>query len=80
MAISGLIQKLAIIRDRDVDRQFDNFVDAFTRFPYLGELSSDPSTTGWGAGEICWWIDISTPTAIVIKFWNGAAIRTITST
>jgi len=80
MSVQGLIQKLTTLRDRDVDRQFDNIVDAYRRFPFLGELASDPDTTGWGAAEICWWLNISTPTAVVIKFWDGSTIKTVTST
>jgi len=46
-------------------------------FPFLGVIDTDPTTTGWGAKDICWWVNNSTPTAIVIKYWNGGATKQI---
>lgn len=76
----GVVHKLKSLTDRDTDRQIDNFMQFFNQFPWLGILSTDPDTTGWGTDDICWWINNNTATAIVIKFWNGSATRTVSST
>lgn len=79
MAKNTLITKTSRIRDQEIARQFDNIVNALNQFPFIGMFSTDPTTTGWGEGDVCWWVNTSTATAITIKFWNGAAVRTITS-
>lgn len=50
----------------------------FWKFVWVGPLTADPSTTNWGTGEAGrMWFNV---TAGKLKFWDGAAVRTITST
>jgi len=72
---NGIVKKTAPFQDRNLDTQIDNLVEGLTSFPFLGVLTSDPTTTGWGAKDICWWINCGTPTAIIIKHWDGSAIQ-----
>jgi len=77
MAKNQLIKKTSRIQDAEIERQFDNIIDAMTLFPFIGMFSTDPTTTGWGIANICWWVNTGTSTAIRIKYWNGAAVKTV---
>jgi len=76
---NGIVKKTASFQDRNLDTQIDNLVEGLTSFPFLGILTSDPTTTGWGAKNICWWIYCGTPTAIVIRYWDGGRIQNFSS-
>lgn len=75
----GLIPYHRARGESEIQEQLWKVVDSLNRFSFLGVLSSDPTTTGWGAEDLCWWVNIATPTTAVIKFWNGAAVRTVTT-
>ena len=72
------IKKLRSFPDRDLDAQFREIVSGLDWF--LGIQDTDPDTTTWGANDFFLWVNNATPAAKVIKFWNGAAVRTISST
>ena len=75
----GLVRKLPGVLDKNVVAQFDNIISAARKFPFLGILDSDPDTTGWGVKDLCFWINNSTNTACVIKFWDGDEVKTIST-
>lgn len=75
----GLVPYFRARGERELEEHVHKITRALNEFPFLGFLSVDPDTTGWGAQDLCIWVNNATPTAVVIKFWNGAAIRTITS-
>ena len=75
----GLIKKLFLFQDKNLDRQIDNIVGSLNQFPFLGILSTDPDTTSWTVKDLSWWINNSTDTACVIKFWDGDEIKTIST-
>jgi len=74
---NGIVKKTAPFQDRNLDTQIDNLVETLSLFSFLGIVTSDPTTTGWGAKDICWWINAGTATAVTIKYWNGSAVKTI---
>jgi len=74
----GISKKFHQISNKKINDQIDNMLKAAGMFPFLGVLSTDPTTTGWGVDDICWWVNNSTDTAVVIKYWNGAAVKSVT--
>jgi hypothetical protein len=80
MGNKGIIQKVRRIPDANIEAQFHNIIQGLNLFPSRGVLSTDPDTTGWGAADICIWVNNSTATAVKIKIWDGSAIKTITMT
>jgi len=75
----GIVQKLGSLKDRDTDRQIDNIMLFFKDFPFLGMLADDPTTTGWDDEDVSWWVNTNNASAVVIKFWDGSAVKTVTS-
>lgn len=75
--MQGLIQKLFSFKDKNLDRQIDNLTQGLTQFPFLGVLSTDPTTTSWGVADICWWINNATDTQCLVKFWDGDETQTL---
>ncbi len=76
----GIIQSLFTFRDQNLNVQMDNIIGAVRLFPFLGVLATDPTTTGWGVGDICFWVNNGTNTACVIKYWDGDGVKTVTAT
>jgi len=74
---NGIVKKTAPFQDRNLDAQIDNLVETLSLFPFLGVLTSDPTTTGWGTKDICWWINCGTPTEISVKYWDGSTIQKV---
>jgi len=75
----GVITRTYTPQDRELASQLDNILKGLGLFPFLGVIDADPTTTGWGAKDICWWANNSTATAVVVKFWNGSAVKTVTT-
>jgi len=72
-----LIQKTATLQDPVADEFADQVARGHVRF--LGYLDSDPDTTGWGTPEVTAWFTKSGG-AFALKFWDGTAVKTVTTT
>ena len=75
----GIIQRLHNFKDRNLDAQIGNIIGAARLFPFLGVLAADPTTTGWADKDICWWVNKADPDTILIKYWDGDGVKTITA-
>lgn len=62
-------------KDPDVDAQVNELVIGLDC--WLGIQDSDPSTADWGSTDFFIWVNNATPTAKVIKFWDGDEVKTV---
>jgi hypothetical protein len=75
--MNSLIQKLGVLQDPMADAQVDNFIRG--HIPFLGLRATAPDTTGWDTNKVCLWLELS-GAVYVMKFWDGAAVKTVTTT
>lgn len=73
----SLISKLGTLQDPMADEQANNFVRGHV--PFLGLRATAPDQTGRGMNDVCMWFELSGG-VYVLKFWNGAAVKTVTTT
>lgn len=69
------IQKIRAFRDSALDRQIQELITGLDWF--LGIQDADPDTSNWGTGDFFLWVNNAVPGTKVIKYWNGAAVKTI---
>lgn len=72
-----LMVKVGPIADPIIDDQVSTIIAGHVRF--LGYRDADPDTAGWGKADVCEWY-LWDSGAWIKKFWDGAAVRTVTAT
>lgn len=74
--MNSIIQKLGTLQDPMADEQANNIIRG--HIPFLGFLDSAPDTTGWDTTKMTAWFEKS-GAVYVLKFWDGAAVKTVTT-